>query len=74
LASVTAVVEHAVAFAVPVADALGLHTRVVVYVMGVKAVIVPLTTDPNVTVTTESPEFVDMSMVALSTAVVPTAT
>jgi hypothetical protein len=59
---------------VPVADALGVQVSVVVVVVGVNAVMAPLTTEPSVTVTTESPEFVDISMVALRTAGLPTAT
>jgi hypothetical protein len=65
LASETAVVEHAVLEAVLVAEALGVHTSVVVVEVGLRAYGVPLDTVPSVTVTTESPLTVDMDIVAL---------
>jgi hypothetical protein len=65
LASLTAVVEQAELLAVLVADALGVHTKVFVVVVGLSAYTVPLDTVPSVTVTTESPLTVDMVIVAL---------
>jgi hypothetical protein len=64
-------VEQAVPVAVPVADALGVHTSVVWVVVGFKGDTVPLTVEPSTTVTTDSPLTVDIDMVALYTTVFP---
>jgi hypothetical protein len=52
-----------------VAEELGVQTRVVLVKVGESAVIVPLANVPSVTVTTDSPLTVDISMVALKYAV-----
>jgi hypothetical protein len=65
LASGTVVVEHASEFSDPVADALGVHTRVVVELVGLSADGVEPTLVPNVTVTTDRPFVVDSNIVAL---------